>query len=329
VGQLGTGDTAIGATRATVAGNHRFVTIAAGPAHTCAVDEDGLAWCWGNNAEAELGIGTAVNQDCAEIPCQLVPVRVATDVRFTALSGGDFFTCGLARSGQVYCWGLNDADQLANDAASDDCGLICSRTPIVAAGGTQFVQVAAFRNGACGLDTSGGARCWGMDVITRQHSSTPSSYAINRRFIQLTASGNHVCALADDHTAWCWGVDALGAGAMTLESDHPVQVAGSHHFSALASARLTTCGLDREADGKAWCWGANADGAAGQEPAGVDVRFDEPAPVLGSWRFTTLTGGFRNYCGVTTTGATACWGRGDEGQLLNGGASSAEPVVVE
>lgn len=325
-GQLGDGTTTGSTGKVVVEGNHTFVSLAAGPGHTCAMDSDGVAWCWGNNGEAELGIGTAQDENCAGTACQLRPVQVATSERFKSLTAGDFFTCGLARSGKVLCWGLNDADQLGTDAAADDCGLACSRTPILAAGGETFLAVSAFRNGACAIDTEGVAWCWGMDVITHQHSSTPRQMGIGEDFVLIAASGDHACALTRSGEAWCWGIDALGAGTESLESDHPVRVVGQHAFTMLASGRFTTCGVDTDA--VAWCWGPNVDGAVGVEPVGAQVRFDEPVRTSGNFRFTSITGGFSNYCGITTSGATACWGRGQEGQLLNGGQSSTVPVAV-
>ncbi len=326
-GQLGDGLASANTIKVEVAVAQRFVSITAGPAHTCALDADGVAWCWGNNGEAELGIGTTPDDDCNGFPCQARPAKVATTEHFASLTAGDFFTCGLSRSGKVYCWGLNEADQLGTDAAGDDCGLPCSRTPIVAAGGKQFAAVSAFKNGACAIDVAGVAWCWGIDVITHQHSSTPIRMGIGEGFTQIAAGGLHACALTRLGAAWCWGIDALGAGAGTLESDHPVAVSGHHAFSSLASARYTSCGID--ADSKAWCWGANTDGALGLDPAGSATRSDEPTPVSGDLRFSTLTGGFTNYCGSTASGTVACWGRGNEGQLLNGGQSSTTPVVLE
>lgn len=325
-GQLGDGAATGSTGRVVVVGNHAFVSLAAGPGRTCAIDDDGVAWCWGNNGEAELGIGTVQDDNCAGTLCQVRPVQVATSERFRSLVAGDFFTCGLARSGAVFCWGLNEADQLGTDAAPDDCGLPCSRTPIPAAGGEEFTAVSAYRNGACAIDKEGVAWCWGVDVITQAHSSTPARMGIGEDFTQLAAGGNHTCALTGSGEAWCWGIDALGAGAALLESDHPVRVAGRHAFTMLASGRVTTCGLDR--DGVAWCWGPNVDGAVGVEPIGADVRFDEPVRVSGNFRFTSIAGGFNNYCGITTSGATACWGRGQADQLLNGYQSSAVPVEV-
>lgn len=47
-GQLGTGKTiSHELTPALVADRHVFAHIAAGWFHTCGIDRDGMAWCWG------------------------------------------------------------------------------------------------------------------------------------------------------------------------------------------------------------------------------------------------------------------------------------------
>ena len=51
-GQLGTGSTPDSTTPVAVAGNHTFRSISCGGGHTCALDDTGRAWCWG-----ELGSG--------------------------------------------------------------------------------------------------------------------------------------------------------------------------------------------------------------------------------------------------------------------------------
>jgi hypothetical protein len=66
----------------------------------------------------------------------------------------------------------------------------------------------------------------------------------------------------------------------------------------------------------------------GTEPIGSLVLFDTPQAVSGNFRFTSIAGGGGTFCGTTTDGATACWGRGEEGQLLNGNQSSTVPVEV-
>jgi alpha-tubulin suppressor-like RCC1 family protein len=57
-GQLGTGS--VGGTRpvpTTVVGGHAFTFIDGGRDHTCAVDTDKRAYCWGSNSHGQLGIG--------------------------------------------------------------------------------------------------------------------------------------------------------------------------------------------------------------------------------------------------------------------------------
>jgi hypothetical protein len=50
--------------------------------------------------------------------------------------------------------------------------------------------------------------------------------------------------------------------------------------------------------------------------------------VSGGFRFTRLAGGSGSYCGITTEGSTACWGRGTEGQLGSGSQDRISPVAV-
>jgi alpha-tubulin suppressor-like RCC1 family protein len=40
-----------------VAGGLTFTALAAGFNHTCGIGTDGFVYCWGTNAEGELGIG--------------------------------------------------------------------------------------------------------------------------------------------------------------------------------------------------------------------------------------------------------------------------------
>lgn len=81
-----------------VAGDHAFVDIGLGVMHTCALDAEGLAWCWGKNDFGQLGNG---NTNASSIP---VPVSQGR-VRFVRLTTGSNYACGLEPSGRVWCWG--------------------------------------------------------------------------------------------------------------------------------------------------------------------------------------------------------------------------------
>ena len=328
LGQLGNGGGSATDARATVTGDHDFTSIVAGSSHTCALDAAGSAWCWGSNAQGQLGTGTLADAQCGAFACQTEPARVATDDHFRQLTAGRDFTCGLTTAGAVRCWGANDARQLGTNTVSDTCeGLPCSHTPVVAASGKTFVAIGASLNFTCAIASAGVTSCWGLNPNDHHFTDEPVVLDDVLTFARVAGGGLHSCAIDLDGAAWCWGIDALGAGSTTLESAAPVPVTGGHAFTALASGRYSSCGVDQ--DGAAWCWGDNTDGATGNEPVGNGTRFDDPVRVAGNFRLESIAAGATTYCGVTTNGTTVCWGRGEDGQLLNGGTNSTEPEEVD
>ena len=65
--------------------------------------------------------------------------------RFTAVTTGNWFSCGLRTNGTIACWGRNpDWDFGQSDAPSG-----------------QFTAVAAGGSSSCGLRTNGTIACWG------------------------------------------------------------------------------------------------------------------------------------------------------------------------
>ena len=330
-GQLGIGAAPLTAPPTLLEDAPDLVSLTAGTTHTCGLDDQGVAYCWGSDRDGQLGLGVEAAERCGGLPCATRPGPVSGGLRFRMLTGGDRFTCGVAEDGTGYCWGLNDLGQLGTSADQEHCvDGRCSRTPIPVAGAPEFAAMSAGTFHACALSVAGKAYCWGW---------VPSPRALNPQFLpeatpvgddlafaQLEAGGLHTCAVTAEEAAYCWGIDAMGAGPTLLESEAPVAVVGGLRFTAVSSARYTSCGLDPE--GKAYCWGPNGSGEVGREPVGSTVRFDEPAEVSGGLRFTRLVGGSTNYCGITTTGTTVCWGRGSEGQLGSGTEDRSSPVVV-
>ena len=75
-----------------------FADVAAGGAHSCGLAvEDGTALCWGDDADGQ-----------ASPP---------GGVRYSAIVAGGRHTCGLRTGGKVECWGKNDAGQTAAPTA--------------------------------------------------------------------------------------------------------------------------------------------------------------------------------------------------------------------
>lgn len=70
----------------------------------CAIRGDGTAWCWGRNADGELGDGTQT--------ARAVPTRVADFDDVTALAMGASHTCALRASDTIECWTTNAASSV-------------------------------------------------------------------------------------------------------------------------------------------------------------------------------------------------------------------------
>jgi hypothetical protein len=82
-----------------VAGGEGFEAVESGNAHTCALDTDGAAWCWGSNQNGVLGV--------PGIGSSTEPVSVVTDRRFVELAANLEATCGRDVGGQLFCWGMS------------------------------------------------------------------------------------------------------------------------------------------------------------------------------------------------------------------------------
>lgn len=113
-GQLGTGQDP-SATPTPVAGQIPFRRIVTAGVNriltsTCGIDTDDVAWCWGAGSEGQLG--APPTGLCSGQPCAAVPLRLSDDLRFTDLSLGGEFACGVGTNARVYCWGRNDVGQL-------------------------------------------------------------------------------------------------------------------------------------------------------------------------------------------------------------------------
>jgi hypothetical protein len=115
----------------------------------CGLDPDGVAWCWGGNAEGKLGDGTLASRDDAR--------PVLGDGRFVSISVGTGHVCALEADGTAWCWGIGWAGQLGRPPV--DFGLVPQ--PIESA--LRFTSIRALSDYAtCATRQGGQLWCWGF-----------------------------------------------------------------------------------------------------------------------------------------------------------------------
>lgn len=266
-----------------VSTSRAFRSVDAGDKHSCGLDTDGVAFCWGNNIHGQIGDGTMGIRERRPSP-----TLVDTDLVFETLALGASHTCGLTPEGAAYCWGSGFAGSLGAGYETGDRPL-----PLPVAGEHSFRHLSA----RCGITTAGETYCWGwnnylqLGVDTINHAVSPVRPALDPGYTAVVAGGALTCGLQDER-AQCWGSNHLGGlGAGEVEglsvcneidqiecTRDPLPVYGDLQFAQISAGRYTVCGITVEE--ALYCWGANGEGLLGNgsivEFSAVPVRVADP-----------------------------------------------------
>lgn len=286
IGSLSAGET----TPRRVAGGMTFTRLTTGAYHSCALDVNGAAWCWGWNLHAQLGDGTLLDRSA--------PVRVAGGLQFKAIDAGTGHTCAITLAGAAYCWGLNLSGQVGTGSLSGTSPYISGLAPQAVAGGYAFRSIVAGGNHTCAFDNAGRTYCWGYNYYGQlgrgtmsrpplspvSGEATPQPVAGTLILTSLDIGSSHTCGLTASGIGYCWGHDyfgQLGAGALSAAPAYalasPTAIAGGDRWRSLNTGWLHTCGVTTSGVGK--CWGFDGSGQLGDNGNGAQNPM--PMPVLG------------------------------------------------
>src|SRR5207253_560701 len=251
-----------------------IATLDAGDYHSCALRASGVAYCWGDNGNGQLGDGTTTQR--------LVPTPVAGSLTFSSLSaGGALETCGVTPAGAAYCWGNNAYGQLGDGTTTERL------VPTAVAGGLTFASVTAGDFFTCAVTTSGAAYCWGAGGYIGDGTTTqrlvPTSVAGGLTFASVNAAAGtgftntaYSCGVTTSGDAYCWGYNTFGTlgDGTTTQRLVPNTVAGGLTFADVRAGGNHTCGVTTR--GAAYCWGLNGNGELGD---GTTTERLVPMPV--------------------------------------------------
>ena len=301
IGELGDGTFVDRSTPVDVvglAGNATAISAGAG-AFACALLEDTTMQCWGNNYLAQLGNGTASNEDPPNVG-NPVPGFVCADATcaaplsgVTAIVAGNGETCALIEDDAltpgygVKCWGGLFYGEATNPGPDLQCGNLsggyCATTPKdIPAFPSSVTAIAVASSHKCVLTVAGGVKCWGGNLNGQLGNSTGNLVELTPLDVIGLATGvtriaaglATTCAITNTSALKCWGSPFLGHGT-ELGAVHPVDVCAD-----------------------AACSGTFSDA--------IDVS-------VGSYFHT---------CAVTTAGFVKCWGYNFRGELGTGAVES-------
>jgi alpha-tubulin suppressor-like RCC1 family protein len=146
--------------------------VVTGASHTCALDHEGRAHCWGMNRYGQAGNGTY-----AEIA---TPRTVAGDLNFHALTAGGYHTCGVTPTGDLHCWGRDARGELGS-ASPDRCGGVACTALAGETGKRAVAAIAAGFGVTCARSEADRISCWGRGEPGLAPSPRPERDGVGRR----------------------------------------------------------------------------------------------------------------------------------------------------
>lgn len=318
-GKLGNGTTDPSNVPVPVSGGFTFTSVDQGPLASCGLTKGGQAYCWGSGFFGLLGNGSRDGST--------VPVAVVGGITFSTLSSsrmGLGFSCGVARGGGGYCWGIDGEGELGNGSSTPGVDF---DTPVLVLGGLTFSSISPGAFHTCAVAKGGALYCWGNNSSGElgvgynspfgSGSNVPVRSSTGLAFVQVSSGDGYSCGVTKSGAGYCWGANhagQLGDGS-TTNRYAPVPIAGGLSFVSVSAGAGSTCGLNR--NGRAYCWGSNSFGELGIGAAGSDP-VTSPVPVSGGFTFASISTGVQFACGVTSRLGAFCWGKNESGQLGSG-----------
>lgn len=188
----------------------RFVSVAAGESHACALRDDGRVYCWGNNHFGQVGAD-------ASFPIYVSPTRVQPLEDVRQIVAGPTHTCALASDGTVTCWGEHMGAFGGSGPAAPGRSTAVPRTIGLQA---PAAELSTCRSRICARHASGTVSCWGqhpvadflsarrgdVEVTLPEHPDlSPQAIAGVDDAVGLACRDEITCALRPDDQLRCWG----------------------------------------------------------------------------------------------------------------------------
>ena len=280
----------------------RAVALAAGGAHTCAIDDRGRVVCWGDDRAGQAGLEPRTDRT--------LPHFIALPESATAVAAGGRHTCALTASGAAWCWGANDFGQLGDGSRT------WRTRPVRVKFDAPLASIAVGGDHSCALDRTGQAFCWGdqWDRAVGAYDAggnvlEPMPVRRAPRLRSISGGLHHTCGVDVEGVVHCWGANVDGQAGQRRRAS--AYVSAPAEVPLPAAARSVSAGGEHSCallgDGRVECWGRDRERALDtRTAAGSSAQTAQTEMALRP--VTQLSVGRRETCAVTVGGAVQCWG---------------------
>jgi hypothetical protein len=286
-----------------ISSDERFVTVATGYAHACAVSIAGALHCWGN-----FSPGTTASA---------APVLIDDTRRWIAITAGRDCTCGVTRpagetdggaAGELWCFGAPDS-ALGRPGASGAEARVPGPVDTAVA---DWIAVEAGSSHACAVRANGELYCWGENdfcEISSPASADVLRPALVREGVREVSAGERItCAVGTDGIAWCWGRNVDGETGTAPEPTDGGPAPPTCDPVAVGSADM----IERIAAGDREVYALRAGGVVWRWPPLPPEPASPAADFMSGWG--SIEGDDQTWCVMRGT-ALYCWGRNDNLQV--------------
>ena len=324
------------------------IAISAGDAHTCAILDNGLVSCWGDNSYGQLGDGTNSTKNTPTLTSSLGLGRAAVSI-----TAGKFHTCAVLDNGSISCWGYNAAGQLGDGTYTDRYTPISIYSTTVDNQRARVIEAGDFHTCAIYGDELGNVesgtnwntwmKCWGLNtdgqlginsaVVNAYYpTEVQGSYfesAVLYGPVSISAGGSHTCAASvgnggSNFAVWCWGKNNFGQLGIGNQVDHDSPQNVDWTSWSYSPNDIGTFSISLGSSHSCYvftsytkCWGDNeygklgvGDGTIRTSPSVVHFTADRIA--------ITISSGGDHTCAILDDGSVSCWGLNNHGQLGDG-----------
>lgn len=168
---------------------------------SCALDTDGLVYCWGNGYNGD-GVTSGYVKTT---PVAVQTTALNSDEKFIDIASSYGSTCGVTNQGGVLCWGVS-SNTMSATALSPT-----RKANYSFSGSEQPVAITGAQGSYCLLGSAGSVACWGSNYYgqlgdgTTTNRTSPVLINTSQKFASIDGGGGHFCGVTLSKRVYCWG----------------------------------------------------------------------------------------------------------------------------